>query len=178
MNSYEIIRKLEAYRSQKLSALGLPADADVIITSAYSFITLEGDNLHIQFEVKWPEIDSKNDHQFILPDEIIKQLATADSIASLAVNCTTGDGYEPGNFSKIILSNSEIELQQINHMNAKSLAHKKNYSLRSLIFKIDLKNPKELKIDFSDHSSENNKHCGDQIKAAIANLASPSQEKP
>lgn len=201
MEAERILTILDIYRKQVIEVLGIEIDKDITISSAYSFISFEGNNTHIQFEINgsfgklcklypdnaavkskiesasWPGLDAGTKPS-LLSEEIRKHLTTADSIAGLAVNCAHGDNYRPGNFSEIILSNSEIELQQINHMNAKSLAHKSNYSLRSLIFRIDLENSKELEIDFNDRSSENNKHCGDQIKAAIANLASPSQEKP
>lgn len=190
MNCQEILTILQAYRDQAIKVFGLDQD-EIEVSSAYSFIIIEARDLKVQFEVdqkspkiyelypdnqsirvkiesaQWPTFNSPSNKE-ILSEEIIKNLSLADSIAALAYNCTSGDDYRPGNFSKIILTENEIELQQINHMNAKSLDHKKDYSLRSLIFKIDRKNPKEkMSIEFRDNSSANNKSCGDAIQKAI-----------
>lgn len=197
MKSQDIVSLLEVYKKKIIQAIG--SDNVISITSAYSFIFIQTSEYHIQFQIgngsaklselypdnaslkskiesgSWPTFDSKIEKS-IFSNEIIQQLATADDIASKALNCASGDSYEPGNFSKIILTDETIELQQVNHMNAKSLDHKTNYSLRSLIFKIDLKNGSELEIHFRDSSSPNNKNCGDEIEKAI-NLAYPSRAK-
>jgi hypothetical protein len=189
MNCQEILTILELYRAQAVKVLGLDVK-DIEVSSAYSFIKIDAPNLHIQFEVnntsskiyelhpedqsvkskiesvKWPGFESTSGKN-PFPQEINKHLTAAESIAKVAVNCTNGDDYRPGNFSKIIYTGTLIELQQINHMNSRSSDHKKDYSLRSLVFRIDLKNPKELSIDFNDNSSANNKHCGDEIQTAI-----------
>jgi hypothetical protein len=63
-------------------------------------------------------------------------------------------------------------------MNAKSLDHKKDYSLRKLKFTIPLTINQsdvpsfdyqigEMLIEFSDHSSERNLFCGDAILEQI-----------
>ncbi|HEX8060935.1 MAG TPA: hypothetical protein VF473_08365, partial [Cyclobacteriaceae bacterium] len=75
--------------------------------------------------------------------------------------------YWPGNFSKILLANKYIELQQVNYMNARSLDHKDNYSLRSLVFRISLADSSKMITEFTDRSSQNNRICGDRIKAAL-----------
>lgn len=69
----------------------------------------------------WPGFQTNTPTRFPWSNDILQQLESADSIASLAVNCTAGDDYYPGNFSKVILSQHHIELQQINYMDAKSL---------------------------------------------------------
>jgi hypothetical protein len=115
----------------------------------------------------WPGFKTITSVQVPLPNNIIEQLESADNIASLVVNCATGDDYRPGNFSKIILAGKHIELQQINYMNAKSLDHKNDYSLRSLVFRIALIGDSKMITEFADRSSVNNRQCGERIKAAL-----------
>ncbi len=182
----EIVELLDLYRTLATNALGLNPDA---VASAYSFITIDAGDVHIKFEVSassakllelhpqdgsikkkiestsWPGLDSTSSKKF--SDKINNQLTTADNIASLAINCTKGDDYRPGNFSKVLLTGKHIELQQINYMNAKSLDHKKDYSLRSLVFRIPLDENQKLITEFTDRSSKNNRHCGDKIQAAL-----------
>src|SRR5690606_14715336 len=120
----------------------------------------------------------------VLPysQQVLSSMEIADSIAALAKNCTRGDEYRPGNFSKVMLTSNLIRLEQVNHMNAKSLAHKKDYSLRSLVFTIPLESnsPDErsfhgykigiMTANFSDNSSENIRPCGDKIVAELKRL--------
>lgn len=129
---------------------------------------------------KFPGFEDRNVEALAWSDKIRSSVEQADSIAALSVDCTTGDSYRPGNFSKITIYHDRIELQQINMMNAKSLAHKTNYSLRSLEFFVPLS--KELRagyaqqklgdmvVEFSDRSSENNRRCGDRISEALEQL--------
>jgi hypothetical protein len=103
----------------------------------------------------------------------------AESIAEQAYQCTSGDDYGPGYFSKIKLTSNGITLEQINHMNSKSLAHKQDYSLRDLEFFIPYGSQKPgkllfeeeyigtMRIRFSDRSSANNRNCGDRIRQQI-----------
>jgi hypothetical protein len=134
--------------------------------------------------LQWPGLKSKGQSALPYSEEIKEQLNTADKIAALAVNCARGDNYRPGNFSEILLSKDHIELSQVNHMNAKSLAHKKDYSLRSLVFTIPLgpeaKSTKSsfsgyrigsMVVEFSDRSSENNRRCGDSIEEELERLS-------
>jgi len=157
---------------------------DITVASEYSFVTI---NNEIRFEVsdqsatvesvdpdlkqnlaavRWPGLNSTY-NELPWTKDIIQQLETADDIANLAFNCTTGDDYRPGNFSRVLLTNKYIELQQINYMNSRSLDHKSNYSLRSLVFRISLSETVKMNTEFRDHSSENNRQCGDRIKAAL-----------
>jgi hypothetical protein len=109
-------------------------------------------------------------------------LTIAESIARCAYLCAKGDDYRPGYFSEIAIDEQEIMLRQINHMNAKSLDHKKDYSLRDLEFFIPLEEsaglaPKRLmigeeyigkmRVRFDDRSSENNRGCGDLIRSQM-----------
>jgi hypothetical protein len=107
-------------------------------------------------------------------------LTTAESIASEAYLCAAGDDYRPGYFSEIMVDEQGVTLEQINHMNAKSLSHKQNYSLRDLQFFIPFIQATEqkvirfeedyigiMRIHFSDRSSENNKLYGDKIREKI-----------
>jgi hypothetical protein len=106
-------------------------------------------------------------------------LSIADRIAEKAMHCAAGDHYQPGAFSCFQVTDERIVLTQNNHMNAKSLNHKQNYSLHNLEFIIPLKDTTVLRttsdsykvglmlINFSDRSSSNNKVCGDAIKAQI-----------
>jgi hypothetical protein len=110
---------------------------------------------------------------------VLKQYLTiADSIASVAKNCTAGDSYEPGYFSKITVTDERIILTQNNSMNARSLDHKNNYSLRALQFSIPLTTRQDtarffddqigdMLITFSDRSSANNRKYGDAIADQI-----------
>lgn len=109
---------------------------------------------------------------------IIRYLSVADNIAMKTMNCAAGDNYYPGAFSEVSITGKHIILRQANHMNAKSLDHKNNYSLRDLEFFIPLTNAKEdanrydytigdMLINFSDRSSRNNKTCGDAVLEQI-----------
>ena len=111
-------------------------------------------------------------------DTITNYLIIADNIAHTASNCTSGDNYRPGNFSCISLEEEYITLSQINYMNSRSSAHKDDYSLRKLEFIIPIAQSRkaadnydyqigEMMIEFSDHSSKNNKTCGDALKEKI-----------
>ena len=176
-----ILRMLFWYREKMKELLG---QEDITIASEYSFITI---NNEIRFEVsdqsatvdsvsadlknklaalQWPGLNSTY-NELPWTKDVTQQLETADSIASLATNCTTGDDYEPGNFSRILLTNRYIELQQINYMNSRSIDHKNDYSLRSLIFRISLNETVKMRTEFTDHSSENKRQCGDRIKTAL-----------
>jgi hypothetical protein len=182
----EVVELLQLYRGHVTKVLGVEPET---VSNAYSFIVVVAPEMQIQFEVSgtsaklykasgvsaeveakikaatWPTSGSTDEHN--LPDHVYKNLSTADSIANLASNCTMGDDYSPGNFSKVILSKSHIELQQVNYMNAKSLDHKNNYSLRSLVFRIPLDERSKMITEFTDRSSENNRHCGERIQAAL-----------
>jgi hypothetical protein len=118
--------------------------------------------------VEWPGLKLPEPKPFPYPAEVKEQVNAADNIAALAVNCAQGDNYRPGNFSKVLLTEDYIELSQINHMNAKSLDHKYDYSLRSLVFTIPFDG--RMTVDFSDRSSQNNRVCGDKIEKEIKNL--------
>lgn len=115
---------------------------------------------------RWPGLRAVST-QTSWSNGITHQLETADNIAGLATDCTVGDEYGPGNFSKILLDDTHIELQQVNYMNAKSLDHKDDYSLRSLVFRIPLDETNKMTTEFTDRSSRNNRPCGDRIKAAL-----------
>src|SRR4051812_5623203 len=132
MNCQEILTMLELYRVQIAKVLGLDA-SKIEVTSTYSFIIIQAPNLHIQFEVdtasgklyelysddqsikskiqstNWPGLNSESQASKF-SEKINTLLATADSIASTAVNCARGDEYRPGNFSKIIYTEERIEL--------------------------------------------------------------------
>jgi hypothetical protein len=113
-------------------------------------------------------------------ETVASYLVMADSIARCAYLCTAGDDYRPGYFSEITVNAEGITLQQINHMNSRSLDHKSNYSLRDLEFFIPLKQSSVekplaimedhigiMRIAFSDRSSQNNSMCGDRIQEKI-----------
>ena len=119
---------------------------------------------------------------------ITEYLTIADEIAGQAYNCAAGDDYRPGMFSEIILEDFSIKLNQINHMNAKSLAHKEDYSLRRLEFIIPIQEPilnrpycdykiGDMLIYFSDSSSKNNKACGNAIIEKIKNSIASFNKK-
>lgn len=130
----------------------------------------------------WPGWTSTSSIDLPYSQHVLSSMEIADSIAALSKNCTRGDEYRPGNFSKVMLDSNLIKLEQINHMNAKSLNHKNNYSLRSLVFTIPLEGNlanenglHDYKIGimtatFSDSSSRNNKSCGDKIVAELKRL--------
>ena len=80
----------------------------------------------------WPGWTSPSSIDMPYSHQVLQSMQTADSIAALTENCARGDDYRPGNFSKISVASNRIRLEQINHMNSKSLAHKNNYSLRNL----------------------------------------------
>ncbi|MEJ1238394.1 hypothetical protein WBG78_09705 [Chryseolinea sp. T2] len=135
---------------------------------------IEGEN--------WPGWQSSATIKTKFPEQVLQAMDSADSIAALVTNCTRGDEYSPGNFSKISASNKRIKLEQINYMNSRSLSHKDNYSLRQLVFTInfDPGSVNELrrgeyrigimKVEFSDRSSANNRTCGDKVIAELERL--------
>lgn len=199
MNCLDIVAILVEYKSKLSDVLGVDPGS-LVIASQYSFIaaTIDSKDIHIEFKIDeksakiykfycgdksieveirkkieastWPGLESTST-KISWSKDVVDYIRTADEVASLSVDCAAGDSYSPGNFSKVILSKDHIELQQINHMNAKSLDHKKNYSLRSLVFKIPVNVVGEMEVRFSDNSSENNKRCGDQIESELKRLS-------
>lgn len=122
--------------------------------------------------------DTEVQRKLSYPQEIDSYLSIAERIAQQAHYCAAGDNYHPGYFSEISLQQVGITLQQINHMNSRSLAHKKDYSLRNLEFFIPFQSDGQkisfqdqfigvMRIRFSDRSSENNKKYGDRIRVKI-----------
>ena len=115
-----------------------------------------------------------------LSRDILNSLAIADRIAQKAINQYAGDDYRPAYYSQIECSGTQLILSQINHMNSLSLSHKENYSLRNLTFTIPLNGKADsemlyntdrigiMDINFSDHSSANNRSAGDAVKNQIA----------
>jgi len=114
----------------------------------------------------------------IFEAETLRYLEIADEIAKEGYLCSTGDNYNPGFFSKIVINDDGIVLEQINRMNAKSIDHKQDYHMRDLeIFiplstqgeHLSLENYKigQMLITFDDRSSKNNKACGDRILEKI-----------
>jgi len=129
----------------------------------------------------WPGWRSPSTVGLPYSEEIIRSLETADRIAGLTKYCAAGDDYRPGNFSKVSVNGERIELQQINHMHAKSLDHKDNYSLRNLVFTIPFDSRTVIKkfdayqvgnmiVEFSDRSSKNNRECGRKVIEEIEKL--------
>lgn len=115
-----------------------------------------------------------------LTDEVTNYLSIADRISAHAVNIYAGDSYWPGNYSNVKLTPNRIVLEQVNHMNSRSLNHKDDYSLRDLKFKIPIQNEHDLKhsyddafignmlVSFSDRSSQNKREACDAIKEQIS----------
>lgn len=145
-------------------------DKEGKLTSFYckdtSLKTMIADKIESENWTGWTSPSSIDIHY---SGEVLQSMQTADSIAGLAKNCARGDDYRPGNFSKISVDSNRIKLEQINHMNAKSLAHQNDYSLRNLVFTIPLEsNPANemsvekyqigmMTVKFSDRSSKNNR---------------------
>jgi len=193
VSNLQILSVLLAYRECLVKLLKLNPE-DIMVASEYSFITVNITQCYIRFTITdagaelesiysddkaieaafkekiesetWPGLKSMK-IQLPWSKQVIQQLETADNIASIAMNCVAGDEYRPGNFSKILLNHNFIELHQVNYMNAKSLNHKNNYSLRSLVFRISLEKATKMITEFTDRSSQNNRHCGEKIRAAI-----------
>jgi hypothetical protein len=161
MTCKEILAALVWYRKQIIELFGVE-EKSISLSSEYSFIKVIGPGMDISFQFR-----STGTTDLPWTNEIIQQIETADNIAGAAVNCTVGDDYSPGNFSKVLLGPNHIELQQVNYMNARSLDHKDDYSLRSLVFRISLEGNKKMITEFTDRSSQNNRECGERIKAAL-----------
>lgn len=109
---------------------------------------------------------------------VINYLAIADAIAKQGYLCSSGDDYHPGYYSEIIMEETQFILKQINRYNSRSIDHKNDYHLRELEFSIPLQPTEiklgfqeesigEMKLRFFDHSSPNNKTCGDRISEQI-----------
>jgi hypothetical protein len=111
-------------------------------------------------------------------EETQHYLTIADEIAKQAHHFSAGDDYRPGYYSEIALNDNGIVLKQINHWNARSIDHKKDYTLRNLEFYISLTEDKpklsfqqeyigKMIVLFSDSSSEHNKKSGNRILEKI-----------
>lgn len=132
-------------------------------------------------QMKFPGFGERNLQDIPWSDEVKRSVEEADRIAALCLNSTWGDDYHPGNFSKITLFDDRIELEQVNKMNAKSLDHKNNYSLRSLEFTIPLSKSLtfslaqykigDMLVEFTDHSSENNLQYGMRVSEELERIA-------
>jgi hypothetical protein len=114
----------------------------------------------------------------VFTEEVLAYLRSADEIAKQADQCAPGDNYHPGYFSVITIEETLIILTQTNRWNARSLDHKKDYHMRDLEFYIPLTSDVidqsfaeehlgRMLIHFSDHSTPNNKVCGDKIAEQI-----------
>lgn len=114
----------------------------------------------------------------VFTEEVLTYLRSADEIAKQVQNCSSGDNYYPGYFSEMIIEETQIILKQINRWNARSIDHKKDYHMRDLEFFIPLTADTiehsfmadsigRMRIHFSDHSTPNNKSCGDRISEQI-----------
>lgn len=124
-------------------------------------------------------------------EKVTAYINMADEIAGEAYNCNSGDDYRPGYFSEIEIKNSMIVLSQVNLHNARSSDHKEDYHMRKLYFYIPLEKEAvkttfdmnyelgEMQIAFSDHSSPNNRACGQKIVEQIlqqkASLGNPKE---
>jgi len=117
-------------------------------------------------------------HDVFFSDSVIQYLTLADTIAMQAQNCSSGDDYQPGYYSEVVLEDERIHLKQINHWNARSIDHRNDYFMRNLEFDIPLQPVAtrsslfeetigDMKIYFSDRSSGNNKGCGQKIEEQI-----------
>ena len=122
-----------------------------------------------------PNLETSSYHS----EAVTKYLAIADDIAGPARNGAHGDNYRPGNFSEIAIDDEFLVLSQINRMNSRSLAHKNDYAMRDLVFTIPLGDSRlrsspgdsqigEMRVSFSDHSSDNNRVCGKAIAERLA----------
>jgi len=111
-------------------------------------------------------------------EKVTAYINMADEIAKEGCNCNSGDNYRPGSFSEIAVYADVIVLKQINHYNARSSDHKNDYQLRDLVFYVPLSEQLtvlqeqdyqigEMRIEFSDRSSQNNKSCGQKIVEQI-----------
>lgn len=107
-------------------------------------------------------------------EETVRYLEIADLIARNGYLCSAGDNYSPGYFSEIKIEDNRIILRQINRWNSKSLDHRDDYHMRDLEFFIPLQSAEggysfhdnrigQMLINFTDHSSNNNKACGESI---------------
>ncbi|HTF18518.1 MAG TPA: hypothetical protein VK658_10620 [Chryseolinea sp.] len=125
----------------------------------------------------------------VFSEEIMNSIKYADVIAGQAYLCTKGDHYAPGFFSAIVLSEKGIHLEQVNHFNARSIAHKNDYNLRELKFfvptgpdggRMTLGSEKmgNMLVEFNDRSSANNRECGRLIRAKIDELQLQHNGKP
>lgn len=124
-------------------------------------------------------LDVSQEQKIDLTDETINYLSIADRISQHGVNIYSGDSYWPGNYSNVKITSDVITLEQVNHMNSRSLNHKENFSLRDLVFQIPLQKVVGLKqsyddvligtmlVHFFDHSSKNNRVAGDAIDEQI-----------
>ncbi|MEJ7646996.1 MAG: hypothetical protein WKF87_20530 [Chryseolinea sp.] len=112
---------------------------------------------------------------------VVQYVAIADEIAKMGYHCSSGDDYATSYYSRIIVTDDQIELHQTNHYNSRSTDHKDDYHLRDLEFYIPIKPSKEksdragfdehwiggMRIYFSDRSSANNRGCGNSIRDKI-----------
>ncbi|MCU0436376.1 MAG: hypothetical protein MUC49_00575 [Raineya sp.] len=116
--------------------------------------------------------------------EIINYLNKIDIIAKNGYACSSGDDYQAGLYSEIIISDVYLRLNQINWWNAKSL-DRNNYCMRKLVFLIPVQDNKSLLSEilkkeflntysyqdmvagFEDHSAPDYRTCGQAILKAL-----------
>ncbi len=119
--------------------------------------------------------------KIFIDKNVTNYLLVSDSIAEQAYNCASGDDYWPGYYNKVLMDDERIELSQVNRMNSRSLDHKDDYSMRDLVFTIPLNGLTkvtylydyeigDMKINFYDGSSKNNKTCGEKIIKKILEI--------
>lgn len=139
-------------------------------------LTITHDHIHPVSYKTHRSIASVSEGAFT--QEVMDSVKIAESIASEAYLCGSGDNYRPGYFSEIKQDSRGIHLEQVNHLHAKSIAHKRDYYLRDLKFFIPTSSDEmtgdifserigNMVIQFRDHSSDNNRSCGHRIQEKI-----------
>ena len=119
--------------------VGIEFDYDIKNTS-WNFLSVHCRQKAREQEIQKFIVDYKasKSNESTYSSETSQYLTAADAIAKTTVNCSSGDNYYPGYFSKIILEESKIVLEQINRHNARSSDHRDDYFLRDLVFTIPL----------------------------------------
>jgi hypothetical protein len=153
---------------------------NVVIENLYCENAAIKDELHTYIVAHMPERFDTTLEKVppVFTEEVLAYLRSADEIAKQAYQCASGDNYHPGYFSEISIEENQIILKQVNRWNARSLDHKKDYHMRDLELYVPLTSDaiKEtfveeqigrMQIHFSDHSTPNNKVCGDKITEQI-----------
>src|SRR5690606_9130225 len=107
VNQYSFITILIYKSGQSFAQLRFEVtDESGKLISIYCVDSLLQKTLNDKIEPEnWPGWTSPSSIDLPYSDQVFQSMQIADNIAALTKNCTRGDDYRPGNFSKISVTN-------------------------------------------------------------------------